>query len=147
MAIWIAHLRNGKTVNQKTEDFINVTHRDITSMQLLFINEYFTLSKRHDTHRFIQQRFSKVHWFVGRNKISRPVLAGQHILLIYNKKGDAIGWEIDFEKNEAYEVRLNVVKDLRLNLEAFNITLDDIQEGKLPILKRHKMNGNDNTDI
>lgn len=138
MAIWLARLKNGDTITQKEKDFIELPLGDITSMQLLFKNTYFTLSKGHETHRFIQQRFNKKHFYMRRGVVSKPFLVGQHILCVYNNRGDAIGWEINFETGECYKINKNLI-DMGTSLEAFDIDLNTIEEA-IPVFKTHEMN-------
>lgn len=167
---WIIRYKSGKTVTQKDEDYADLEHDKITSLQLKYRGTYYTISKTDDSQRFFQQRAGLKMMGINRDtsNIKQLPLIKQHILCIYNNAGDCIGWEIDYRTQEVKEVNYNVL-DMRTNLKIFDIPhtvhvelstdengdevskiryeLFSFEGEKLPILTSYKMKGESHSAV
>lgn len=140
--MWIAHYKNGETITQKDIDWADIPNKkDIVSVQLRFRGIDYTITRKHESHRFIQQRFGISHLRVAyepdpenptkmipvKDSVEDIELAGQHITCVYNSDGDSIGWEIDYINNRAYVKQQNT-QEMKTNLKVFDIDLALIQD-------------------
>ena len=142
--MWIAHYKDGKTINQKKIDYKDVKHKEITSLQLLYNGIYYTISKTDETQQFFQERRGAKSVRITRKgketkeeTINRSLI-GQRICCVYNSNGDFIGWNIDYLNGIVNIIKGNVI-EIGLRIEAYNIELETINGDVEPKLSTYEM--------
>lgn len=144
---WIARLSNGDTETEKAfkakgKRYEHLPLDTVVSLQVLFNGNYVTVTRANDTQRLIQQKGQRT--VVGGD--TETIKSNPHvetiIFCIVNKRGDVLGWSINFEDNTIRPFHDNVNK-MALNFELFGIeNLNDIVEA-LPDIKIYTMRRDD----